>query len=847
MTAGRRAPRAACGALGVAVCALLSGPAAPPVSRAARDPGHPGDPRDRARWTTIANGDEILALAADPTSPSRLWAGTEGGGVVVWDVRTGAFEQHAFPAPDGAAANVVHDIAFDAAGTAWLATSAGVTHAAGPVWSHAIPDALTSPVVKAIAVAGDGTVWAGGPGGVASHAPGSDAWEGHPAVPYKPREPTDRDGPGFGPVADIAIDARGDLWLAHGRGGLDERPALSVRRAATGLWDHVPATPPDGAPETGPPTDQVMALAFDRATSRLWAATWGRGVVYYDGTRRAWRRPPNDGLCSAFVWSIFADGGAAWAGCGDDWRGRGVARWDGAAWESWTTADGLPDDTVAAIATAGGQVWLGTNGGLPEGHGLAAFDPHAGRPIGARLSTFPRTPASNDVTAVLVAPDGSRWVGTRGAGLMSQAAAGGAWTRHTAATTGGKLPGDTVTDLAWRDGALWVATTQTRVENRQLVDGGVGRLDTAHGAWLPPLTAATADLPANDVSSLAVDGAGRVWIGLGAAVGGPASPDATHAGHGTAVYDPATDRWLAYAFDRQRPKAPVGGTVMDVAVAGDDVWLAASYHVDAADLRSYGGGVGRWRAGAWAGWGNGDAGLRTWSGRPGAPGSTAFITGDVRSLLAADGEGIFAGTWSVDADGSVIDRWPDVDAVVNRWDGAAWSPAVFGGAGWISAMAQDPAGRVWAGATRGHERQEAALNGEVRDDAPAGLFVRAGDDWTTLDPASSGVASTAVTALAVDAPTGAVWVGTENGGLSVFSPPTAVPTVVPSPTSTPPRTPCAGCATATGTAPATPAGTATPPGPTTPTAPAEASPTPRPGARLLLPWVRTNVARLRRP
>lgn len=829
-----------------AVVLALAGLAAPPASRAAPDPGDPGDPLDRRRWTTVANGDEVLALAADPADPGRLWAGTEGGGVVIWDVAQGDFAQHVFPAPDGPADNVVHDIAFDPSGTAWLATRTGVTHADGAEWGHFAPGALDPPDVRAIAVAADGTVWAGGPGGLASLPAGRAAWRDHPAVPYKPREPTDRDGPGFGPVVDLAFDGRGDLWVAHGRGGVDERPALSVRRAATGRWDHVAATPPDGAPETGPPTDQVMALVFDAATDRLWAGTWGRGVVYYDGARRAWRRPPNDGLCSAFIWSLFARGGAVWAGCGDDWRGRGIARWDGVAWEAWTTADGLPDDTVAAIAMAGGRVWLGANGPHAGGHGIVAFDAHAGRADGPRLVTHPRTPASNDVTAVLIGPDGGRWVGTRGAGLLGQPAGGGDWAQHTVASTGGRLPGDTVTDLAWRNGTLWVATTQTKVDGRQLVDGGVGRLDTARGAWLPALTAATSGLPANDVGSLAVDAAGRVWIGLGAAVGGPASPDATHAGHGLAVYAPEADRWTVHRFDKQRPKALVGDTVMDVAAAGDDVWLAASYHLDGGELRSFGGGVSRWRGGAWAGWGNGDAGLRTWSGRPGVPGSTAFITGDVRSILAAGPDDVLAGTWSIEGDGSVVDRWPDVDAVVNRWDGAAWSPTVFAGAGWIAALARDPAGRVWAGATRGHDRHEVSLTGAPRDDAAAGLFVREGGQWRTVDPAA-GVAAGAVTALAVDAATGSVWVGTENGGLSVFAPPTARPTDGPPTATVPVPTACGACASPTPSGGTPPPGTATPPDRPVRTATPEASPTPRAGARLHLPWASTHVARLRRP
>ena len=70
-------------------------------------------------------------------------------------------------------------------------------------------------------------------------------------VPYLPRERVDKDGPGWARVVDIAVDQRGDVWLAHGRGGVEERPALSVLRVATGKWDHVAAVGP-GSGEDSP-------------------------------------------------------------------------------------------------------------------------------------------------------------------------------------------------------------------------------------------------------------------------------------------------------------------------------------------------------------------------------------------------------------------------------------------------------------------------------------------------------------------------------------------------------------------------------------------------------------------
>lgn len=833
------------------------------LAGAQTSPPIPPDLADRANWTTFAGGDEVLALAADPTDGSRLWAGTEGGGVVVWDLAARTFASHRFPAADGPAGNVVRDIAFGAGGIAWLATSGGVTRAGGAAWKQfGAAEGLPAGEISAIAAERDGTVWAGTRAGVSVLAPGAARWAAVEPVEYKPAELTRRDGPGFARVVDIAVDGRGDVYLAHGRGGTAERPAMSVFRAATGRWDHVPPIMPmgGGLPENGPPTEQVTALAFDAATGRLWTATWGRGVVYLDTTRGVWRRVTEEGLCGPFVWSLYAGGGAVWAGCGDERRGRGIARWDGAAWDAWSTEDGLPSAEVAAIAAAAGRVWLGTNGPDVQGRGIIPFDLEEGT-FGGALSTSPRLPASNDIAALLVAPDGTLWAGTRGGGLLKRSPGsagtadegeGGAWARYTVASTGGGLAGDTVTDLAWRAGELWVAATQTHWDGRQYADGGVSRLNVATGAWSAPLRRSSSSLPDDDVSSLAVGPDGRVWIGVGAAVGGAAAGDVNHAGNGVAAYDPASGRWALTRYDPNAPRQLVGNTVLDLAIAGDAVWAAASYHSDSQNGNNYGGGVSRFGDGAWSGWRNGDAGLRTFGGDPGVPGATAFITGDVRSLAVTRDGAVWAGTWTIGPNDSLIARWPWVDAVVNRFGGGGggagggeWTAAVFAGAGWATALAEDEAGRLWAGTTRGHDRYEASLaRGEGRADDVAGLYVRtggsgalgpdAGGRWAALDPSNSGIASNAITALAVDPATGDVWIGTENGGLSVFSAPEPTPTTTPTPSAI--RT-----QTATRTVEPSPAAvtpTMTRPASSSPTHTPETTPTRRTRWWIYLPWAR---------
>jgi ligand-binding sensor domain-containing protein/signal transduction histidine kinase len=77
---------------------------------------------------------------------------------------------------------------------------------------------------------------------------------------------------------------------------------------------------------------------------------------------------------------------------------------------AWTTVDGLPQETVQAVAQAADRyLWVGTTGGLVR------FD-------GSSFKTFDRhnTPAirENSIFSLLVARDGSLWIGTEGGGAL---------------------------------------------------------------------------------------------------------------------------------------------------------------------------------------------------------------------------------------------------------------------------------------------------------------------------------------------------------------------------------------------------------------------------------------------
>ena len=152
----------------------------------------------------------------------------------------------------------------------------------------------------------------------------------------------------------------------------------------------------------------------------------------------------------------------------------------------WTTENGLPTNTVGAIAqTPDGYLWIGTE------EGLARFD-------GVRFVTFDKrnTPTlrSDEVDALLVDHTGTLWIGMRGGGLVSLSAG-----VFRAFTTKDGLSSDSVQAL-FEDqlGDLWIGTD----------GGGLNRLKKDKFAGYT-----TKDGLGDDtIFSICSDRKGGIWI-----------------------------------------------------------------------------------------------------------------------------------------------------------------------------------------------------------------------------------------------------------------------------------------------------------------------------------------------
>lgn len=155
--------------------------------------------------------------------------------------------------------------------------------------------------------------------------------------------------------------------------------------------------------------------------------------------------------------------------------------------DSWQTKDGLPQNSVYAIAqTPDGYLWLGTLGGL------ARFD-------GVRFTQFTaeNTPQirNNDIRTLFVAPDSTLWIGTYGGGAVRYRKG-----RFEPVVLGEGLPHEMVRGFAAdSSGGVFIA----------MQGGGVARLQ---GRTITRFSTKNG-LPSDAVKTVYTDRSGDVWMG----------------------------------------------------------------------------------------------------------------------------------------------------------------------------------------------------------------------------------------------------------------------------------------------------------------------------------------------
>ena len=162
---------------------------------------------------------------------------------------------------------------------------------------------------------------------------------------------------------------------------------------------------------------------------------------------------------------------------------------------------GMPHTTVTGLARdRAGYLWVATNDGLARHDGVG-------------FRTWRHDPADraslrrNVLEALLVDARDRLWVASEGGGLAMMDADRDGF-RHFTRTVDARIGSDDVWSLASHADTLWFGTYA----------GGLHRIDTTPGGpWtIERFVHAGGDprsLPADNVLALAVDGAGRLWVG----------------------------------------------------------------------------------------------------------------------------------------------------------------------------------------------------------------------------------------------------------------------------------------------------------------------------------------------
>lgn len=479
--------------------------------------------------TDALDSDFITCLMED--AAGRLWVGTYGGGVVVFDgVRfrpltadnplvsdrvqalcRGQGEQvwigteaglslydqgrlTAFTEKEGLSNQWINAVFEDTQGTLWVGTyGGGVSRFKNGVWEQLTrANGLPSDRVLCFFQEPSGSVWIGTEGGLMRWRTGdSRTW-------------TTQDGLNHNKVNGICQDDQGVLWLAtdfglnrmigdgviegtrHGDLSHDEAKVLFVDRegslwvgtAGGGLNRLRDAKITAFTTRNGLSQDEIWSVYADSRKRIFVGSEAGHLDVLQDG--RFAPHPPIDGLEQADIMSIMESrDGALWLGT----DGRGIFSIKDGRVRRFTTDSGLSHNRVLCLfEDASGAIWAGTYGG-----GLNRLEADQVRVWGTRDGL-----PSNRINAIHQSSDGSLWLCTNGGlarlkdGLI------------TALTMQDGLSNNIVNCITEdRDGALWIGTH----------GGGICRY--FQGSW--QTTTTRQGLFADAVYKILEDDLGRFW------------------------------------------------------------------------------------------------------------------------------------------------------------------------------------------------------------------------------------------------------------------------------------------------------------------------------------------------
>jgi PAS domain S-box-containing protein len=409
-----------------------------------------------AYWS---RGDELIEVA-DPKIAGRpvyclsegldgrIWMGMDDGARAV----VGGSVVRELVAPELPVTSSIQAILVEADGTVWMGNRGDdlICVAGDSIEMFGPENGLELRGVNDLLVDRDGILWVGGPDGVVKF------------LGRAFRNYTQNDGLGSNEVFGIQRDTKGDLWVATFGGvsrfdgesweTFDKEDGLScplVRSLFIDSSDRVWAGTYKGLSlfENGrwrdvlESQDFVFSVVEDR-DGAIWCSVIGEGLYRQSKGKFVRVNAPDQEFPrarllvdrSGLLWASGSRGLSRWDGStwttytkedglaanepynlyedarGDLWFGyqssRGITRFDGQEFRTWTTADGLHNDAVYSIgADADDNIWIGTAKGVDrfDGESFTNFSTSEGY-----------ASQESNSGGFLLDADGTLWFGTEG-------------------------------------------------------------------------------------------------------------------------------------------------------------------------------------------------------------------------------------------------------------------------------------------------------------------------------------------------------------------------------------------------------------------------------------------------
>ncbi len=359
------------------------------------------DPQD----STSLSNNTVLSIHEDASG--TLWFGTQEG-LNRYDPLTERFHRVAGlgdgEVEPGAAA--VHAVASTPEGRLWIGTGGGGLCLYEPgtgllqCYRHqpGEPSSLPSDEVTCLTFDNAGCLWVGTNGGLSCLAPGSTEFRNYRPDPANSRSLVDER------ITALVEDFRGWLWVGTER-GLDR---LDCARLAFTHFHHDPFA------TSGLTSDQIHSLIVDRSHV-LWVGTHtGINILDLEGKAfRGYQAHPQDpySLSDNYVRALLEDHtGVVWVGS----SGGGLDAWDRETGRFHHhravpgQADSLGSDYIFSLAEGErGDLWIGTT------EGAYRLDRRSGRSTAYRHDPADPASLSDDVVRVVYRDrDGVFWLGT---------------------------------------------------------------------------------------------------------------------------------------------------------------------------------------------------------------------------------------------------------------------------------------------------------------------------------------------------------------------------------------------------------------------------------------------------